>query len=193
MRFEYPTNRKFLGPPLSALREAPGTMPGAGAMFNSPQDAMTQSSPIKHLLLAAANGDAAAQFNLGVLCDARLDDNGHAVGGHRAEALKWLLAAAEQGLPRAQNKLAEMYADGPNRPEDYVSACGWFLLAAAGLHGIHRHRARSEYERVSAYLTTAQLARARRFAGAWRPKRRGGAAPGEQAPGEQAPGEQAPE
>jgi TPR repeat protein len=34
--------------------------------------------------------------------------------------MKWLLAAAEQGLPRAQSKLAELYADGPAAREDYV-------------------------------------------------------------------------
>jgi len=123
-----------------------------------------QSSTIKHLILAAESGNAAAQFNLGVLCDSRLDDNGYAVEGNRAEAMKWLLAAAEQGLPRAQSKLAEMYAEGPNTPGDYINACAWFLLAMIHLRGIHRHRARSGYDRVSSYLTAAQLAKARRLA-----------------------------
>jgi len=67
-----------------------------------------QSSTIKHLILAAESGDAAAQFNLGVLCDSRLDDNGYTIEGNRAEAMKWLLAAAEQGLARAQSKLREI-------------------------------------------------------------------------------------
>jgi TPR repeat protein len=31
----------------------------------------------------------------------------------RAEAIKWLLVAAERGLPRAQSKLAELYARPP--------------------------------------------------------------------------------
>jgi len=47
-----------------------------------------QSNPIKHLLLAAERGDAAAQFNLGVLCDSRQDDNGYVIEGNRVEAIK---------------------------------------------------------------------------------------------------------
>jgi TPR repeat protein len=129
-----------------------------------------QSSAVKQLLLAAAGGDAAAQFNLAVLYDSRLDDNGYAIEGNRAEAMKWLLAAAEQGLPRAQSKLAEMYADGEDVPEDYINACAWFLLGTTSLRGIHRHRAQSGYERISSHLTPAQLARARHFAGNWKPK-----------------------
>jgi len=135
-----------------------------------------QSSAVKQLLLAAESGDAAAQFNLAVLYDSRLDDNGYAVEGNRTEAIKWLLAAAEQGLPRAQSKLAEMYADGPDVPEDYISACAWFLLGTASLRGIHRHRAQSGYERISARLTPAQLAEARHFAGNWKPNNRNKAA-----------------
>ena len=58
-----------------------------------------QSSTIKHLLFAAESGDAAAQFNLGVLYDSRLDDNGYAIEGNRAEAMKWLRAAPNRGCP----------------------------------------------------------------------------------------------
>jgi len=130
-----------------------------------------QSSTIKHLVLAAERGNPAAQFNLGVLCDSRLDDNGYAIEGNRVEAMKWLLAAAEQGLPRAQSKLAEMYADGPDTPEDRINACAWFLLAIKTLRGVHRHRALSNFDRVSAHLTSAQLAKARRFAVNWKPNR----------------------
>ena len=57
-----------------------------------------QGSTIKHIVIAANSGDAAAQFNLGVLYDSRLDDNGCGIEANRAEAMKWLLAAAEQGL-----------------------------------------------------------------------------------------------
>ena len=84
------------------------------------------------------------------------------------EAIKWLLAAAERGLPRAQSKLAELYADGPNASGNYMNACAWFLLAAASSRGIHRHQARSAYERVATRLTPAQLTKAKRLAGLWR-------------------------
>jgi TPR repeat protein len=70
----------------------------------------------KRLLQAAEAGDALAQCNLGILYDNGLDDNGYIAEGGRPQAVKWLLAAAEQGLPRAQVKLAEVYADGPLDP-----------------------------------------------------------------------------
>jgi Sel1 repeat len=130
-----------------------------------------QTNTTRLLILAAESGDAAAQFNLAVVCDSRLDDNGYPIEGNRAAAMKWLLAAAEQGLPRAQSKLAEMYADGPAAPEDDINACVWFLLAATSLAGIHRHRAQSAYKRVSSRLSPAQLAMARRLALDWKPNR----------------------
>jgi len=80
-----------------------------------------------------------------------------------------LLAAAEQGLPRAQSRLAELYADGPNASGNYVNACVWFLLATASSRGIYRDHARSGYERVATRLTPAQLTKAKRLAGLWRP------------------------
>ena len=69
-----------------------------------------------------------------------------------------LLAAAEQGVPRAQIKLAEAYAEEPGISGSQATACGWFLLAAMRLRGIHLHRAQSEYERLSSHLTPAQIA-----------------------------------
>jgi TPR repeat protein len=127
-----------------------------------------ETSTMRHLRFAAESGEAAAQFNLGVLFDSRFDDNGYAVEGNRAEAIKWLLAAAAQGLPRAQNRLAELYAEGPNGSGSYVKACAWFLLAATSSRGVHRHQARSGYERMASYLTPAQLSKAKRLAGLWR-------------------------
>src|SRR5947209_1041025 len=87
----------------------------------------------KRLLQAAEEGDAQSQYNLGILYDNGMDDNGYTVAGNRPQAVRWLLAAAEQGLPRAQVKLAEVYADGPNVAGSHASACGWFLLAAVNL------------------------------------------------------------
>jgi TPR repeat protein len=123
------------------------------------------------LLHAAEAGDAASQFNLGILYDNGVDDNGHAIVGNRLEAAKWLLAAAEQGLPRAQVKLAEVYAAAPDVSGSHAAAGGWFLLAALGLRGVHLHRARSGYERIALLLTGAEVDQARRFARDWTPKR----------------------
>lgn len=126
------------------------------------------TSIMRHLRIAAESGEAAAQFNLGILYDSRLDDNGYVIESDRAEAIKWLLAAAEQGLPRAQSRLAELYAAGSNASGNYVNACAWFLLATASSRGIHRHQARSAYERIAASLTPAQLTESKRLAGLWR-------------------------
>ena len=131
-----------------------------------------ETGMMRHLQLAAESGDAAAQYNLGLLFDSRVDDNGYAIEGNRAEAIKWLLAAAEQGLPRAQSRLAEFYADGPNASGNLVNACAWFLLASQNSRGIHRHQARSGYERVATRLTSSQLTEANRLAGLWRAQTR---------------------
>jgi TPR repeat protein len=61
---------------------------------------------MKRLLRQALAGDAESQFNLGVLYVNGRDDNGHPIPGNSAESIKWLLAPAKQGLPRAQIKLA---------------------------------------------------------------------------------------
>jgi TPR repeat protein len=124
----------------------------------------------KRLLLDAEAGDARAQCNLGILYGNGLDDNGYAVEGNRPQAIKWLLAAAEQGLPRAQIELAEMYADAAERSGSRAAACGWFLVAARGLGGIHLQRAQSGYERSAAHSTPAQIAEAKRFAQNWTPR-----------------------
>ena len=124
----------------------------------------------KRLLLAAEAGDASSQCNLGILFANGLDDNGYAIDGNRPHAVRWLLAAAEQGLPRAQLKLAEVYAEAADTSRSHAAACGWFLLAALGLQGAHLHQARSGYERVASHLTPGQIAKAKRFVRNWTPK-----------------------
>ena len=45
-----------------------------------------------------------------------------------AEAAKWYLRAAHQGVHRAQFKLAYMYREGRGVPQDRVRAHMWFLV-----------------------------------------------------------------
>ena len=123
-----------------------------------------------HLLEAAKRGDAEAQFNLGIMCENGLDDSRYAVEGSRHEAERWFLAAAEQGLPRAQIKLAEIYAEGSEIADRSVKACGWLLLATATLRGAQLAQAQSAYRRASSRLAPAQIAAAKHFADAWKPK-----------------------
>jgi|SRR5579862_2679238 len=130
----------------------------------------------KHLLRAAERGDAQAQFNLGMMYENGLGDRSYAAKGNRREAVRWLLAAAEQGLPRAQIKLAEMYAGEPDTLESSVKACGWLLLAAKSLHGAHLQSAQAAYRRVSSSLTPAEIEQARSFAHGWAASQPAGAA-----------------
>jgi len=124
----------------------------------------------KHLLEAAERGDAEAQFNLGIIYENGLSDSRYVVEGNRAEAVRWLLAAAEQGLPRAQIKLAELYAGETDISGSSVKACGWYLLAMPSLRGAHLQKAQSAYQRVSFGLAPSQIAEVRRFAQGWKPK-----------------------
>ena len=81
---------------------------------------------VKWFRKAAEQGQADAQFNLGVMYV-----KGDGVPEDDAEAAKWYRKAAEQGYARAQLNLGFMYADGDGVPEDDVRAFAWFNLAAA--------------------------------------------------------------
>ena len=60
-------------------------------------------SDFRENLQAAAQGNAAAQFNLGVMYE-----NGRGVRRDDAEAVKWYRQAAAQGLAQAQFNLGVM-------------------------------------------------------------------------------------
>jgi TPR repeat protein len=122
-----------------------------------------------HLLEAAEGGNAEAQFNLGIMCENGLSGNRYVVEGSRQEAERWFLAAAEQGLPRAQIKLAEIYVEGSEIADRSVKACGWLLLATATLRGAQLEQAQSACRRASSRLAPAQIAAATHFADAWKP------------------------
>ena len=70
---------------------------------------------------AAEQGDAGAQYNLGVMYD-----NGAGVPEDDAAAVRWYRLAAEQGLARAQNNLGVMYDNGAGVPEDDAEAVRWY-------------------------------------------------------------------
>jgi TPR repeat protein len=124
----------------------------------------------KHLILAAERGDAEAQFNLAVMYQNGLFDSRYVAEGSRSETARWLLAAAEQGLTRAQVKLAELYAGEADRPDGLVKACEWYLLAARGLRGAHLQKAQSAYHRAAKDLTAVQTAEVTRFVEGWQAK-----------------------
>ena len=73
----------------------------------------------------AEQGDAHAQYNLGVMYS-----DGQGVIQDYKEAVKWYKLAAEQGFANAQYNLAKMYENGKGAPQDYAEAVKWWRLAA---------------------------------------------------------------
>jgi TPR repeat protein len=124
----------------------------------------------KHLIQAAERGDAEAQFNLAIMYQNGVLDSRYVAEGSRPEAERWLLAAAEQGLARAQVKLAEIYAAESDRPDGALEACKWYLLATRELRGGHLQEAQSAYQRVASCLTPTQTAEVNRLVQDWKPK-----------------------
>ncbi len=74
---------------------------------------------------AAEQGDARAQYNLGVMYA-----EGLGVPQDAAAAVAWYRRAAEQGDATAQNNLGAMYAEGLGVPQDAVEAVAWYRRAA---------------------------------------------------------------
>ena len=69
----------------------------------------------------AEQGDADAQYNLGLMYD-----NGRGVKQDDFEAVKWFRQAAEQGYTDAQFNLGVMYAKGQGVRQDKGQAKEWF-------------------------------------------------------------------
>ena len=73
----------------------------------------------------AEQGDAVAQFNLGVMYN-----QGQGVPQDNKTAVKWYKFAAEQGHASAQHYLGVMYHEGQGVPQDNKTAVKWYKLAA---------------------------------------------------------------
>jgi TPR repeat protein len=80
---------------------------------------------VKWYTLAAKQGFANAQYNLGLMYA-----NGTGVLQDYKTAVKWFRLAAKQGVARAQYNLGWMYANGHGVPLDYKTAVKWYRLAA---------------------------------------------------------------
>ena len=73
----------------------------------------------------AEQGDAYAQYNLGLMYD-----NGQGVLQDDKEAVKWYTKAAEQGYADAQYNVGVMYANGRGVLQDDKEAVKWYTKAA---------------------------------------------------------------
>ena len=118
---------------------------------------------LHHMRAAAESGEASAQFNLAIVYDNGLDDNGHDVERNRREAIKWLRKAAQQGLSRAQAKLADIYRE----QSDLKQAYAWFLVAAANSEGAGAQRIHDGMNRLAPELSEEEIDRAKKLAQRW--------------------------
>ena len=106
----------------------------------------------------AEQGDAKAQYNLGVI-----HANGKSVPKNDAEAVKWYRKAAEQGHAGGQFGLGSGYFLGRGVPQDYVQAHMWLALAKAQGHD----KATKGLDVVKAKMTRAEISTARDLSSLW--------------------------
>ena len=122
---------------LEAARPALLSKEACGANQSARQAAFSQSSPESGVYDstqrvvelptpdAAQNGDADAQFDLG-LCY----DRGDGVERNSTKAFEWYRKAARQGLAKAQSNLAVLYLTGDGIVTNYGKAVKWFRRSA---------------------------------------------------------------
>jgi len=115
--------KRPLAPASNAASEIDSGAASANGQGVPPQD---HAEALRRNRLAAAQGDAKAQFNLGVMYG-----EGEGVSQDHAEALRWYRLAAAQGHAKAQNNLGWMHYSGEGVPQDYAEALRWLRLAAA--------------------------------------------------------------
>ena len=111
-----------------ALLVALGALPVAAQTFAEAWSAYERgdyATALRGFRLAAEQGNASAQLNLGVMYA-----NGEGVLEDDAEAVRWYRLAAEQGESFAQFNLGVMYDNGEGVPEDDAEAVRWYRLAA---------------------------------------------------------------
>ena len=107
----------------------PGKLPLwllALAVLAAFQPGPIEAQNIEQTRKAAAQGDAEAQFILGLKYT-----SGEGVPQDHSEAVKWYRKAAEQGLANAQYNLGFKYYNGEGVPQDHSEAVKWWALAAA--------------------------------------------------------------
>ena len=87
--------------------------------------AQNYAEAVKWYRMAADQGNASAQFNLGYCYDM-----GQGVPQDYGEAVKWYRKSADQGYARAQFNLGVCYKQGQGVPLDYGEAVKWYRKAA---------------------------------------------------------------
>jgi len=88
-------------------------------------DPQNYAEALKWYREAAEQGNAKAQYNLGMMYHA-----GQGVPQDSAEAARWYRKAAEQGNASAQFNLGLMYEKRQGVPQNFVEAVNWYRKAA---------------------------------------------------------------
>ncbi len=115
----------------------------------------TNKETSQNILTLANAGDAAAQYNLGLIYA-----NGIGVQENDVEAVRWFRLAAEQGNIRSQVNLANMYAQGDGVTQNFITAYIWVSLSAAqGDQG-----AKSGKAIIASMMTKEQITEAEQLA-----------------------------
>ena len=102
---------------------------------------LTKKTEIDELLEVAGQGDANAQFRLGVKYDF-----GRGVTQDNRQAVNWYRKAAEQGYAAAQNNLGVMYENGEGVTQDHRQAANWYHKAAEQEHARGQYNLGLMYE-----------------------------------------------
>ena len=81
---------------------------------------------VKTIIKEAKEGDAIAQYNLGILYSIGTDD----LPKSYTEAVRWWEKSAVQGMDLAQTRLGWAYENGIGLPLSYAKAVEWYQKAA---------------------------------------------------------------
>ncbi len=127
-----------------------------------PQD---YQEALKWFRLAAEQGSAGDQFNLGLMYK-----NGFGVPQNDQEAVKWFRLAAEQGNAQAQYNLGLMFNYGIGVPQDYVQAHKWLNLAASRTTPENSKDYQLVRDELVEEMTALQVAEAQQLAREWKLK-----------------------
>ncbi|MDD9991581.1 MAG: SEL1-like repeat protein [Rhodospirillales bacterium] len=113
----------------------------------------------------AEDGDALAQFNLGLL-----HETGRGVAEEPAEAAGWYERAARQGMVRAQYNLALLHQVGRGVAQDVAQALFWLEVAARLGEGVEQEQAAEAAAQLTPLLEEGKLEAAQARARAFTPR-----------------------
>ena len=123
------TSKNESGKTQTARREAAGK-PAAQSVSKSAAPNKAPATQIAQLRQRAEDGDAEAQFQLG-LCY----DKGDGIARDAEEALRWYRSAGEQGHALGALNAALLYDSGSAVDRDAVAAADWYRKAADAGNG----------------------------------------------------------